>query len=63
MEFFNSPLSSLEVATSIEAYVEDVNGGVNEEGVRALNINHNTNFTIQQSIMTHLYKYESYIRC
>ena len=31
-ELFTSSLSALEVETSLEAYVDDVHGGVNEEG-------------------------------
>ena len=46
-EVFTSPLSALEVSSSLEAYVDDVHGGINDEGVRAYNKLHNTSLTIQ----------------
>ena len=36
-EVYTSPLSAIQVATSLEAYVDDVHGGVNMEGVRHYN--------------------------
>ena len=57
-ECFTSPISSLEVSTSLEAYVDDVHGGVNEEGVKIYNEANNTTLTVKDAILIHLHKYE-----
>lgn len=62
-EVYISPLSPLQVATSLEAYVDDVHGGVNMEGVRIYNKEHVTSLTLTQSIALHLHKYQRYLRC
>ena len=41
----------MEFAAVIEAYLDDVHGGVNEECVRAFNDNHNMTLTIQQELL------------
>lgn len=61
-ECFSSPLSSLEVSTSLEAYVDDVHGGINEEGVRTFNEANKTELTVKDAILLHLHKYERYLR-
>ena len=62
-EIYHSPLSALEVATSLEAYVDDIHGGVNMEGVRHYNEQHGTTISLTQAIAMHLHKYERYLRC
>ena len=62
-EIYLIPLSALEVATILEAYVDDVHGGVNMEGVRLYNMKHGTSLTLTQAISMHLHKYERYLRC
>ena len=61
-EIFKSPLSAKEVFSCIEAYVEDVHGGVNEDGVRQYKSTTNQEVTIVDAILIYLYQYERYLR-
>ena len=61
-EIFRSPLGREEIFASLEAYVEDVHGGVNLDSVEVFNSMQGTELDMVDATLLHLYKYERYLR-
>ena len=61
-QVLTSPLKSDEIFSFIEAYVDDVHGGVNLTGTVRYNNTHGTTLDLTEAILLHLYKYERYLR-
>lgn len=61
-QLLTSPLTRDEIFSSLEAYVDDVHGGVNLTGTRKYNEENNEKLDLTDSILLYLYKYERYLR-
>ena len=61
-QVFRAPLSRDEIFSCLEAFVDDVHGGVNRDGTNLFNTKTGKTLTTSEAILMHLYKYERYLR-